>query len=203
MTKEIGRKQAVGVVAAIALSVAMLTVPVAAQGPDSNGESAVVVAHLAMPGPAANQMLLQRQGGQWLLYFDQGVKEGVAVVDVTTPNHPRVVEHAAWPGRTAEGQIQTAGNGLAISERPEGATVGQRPAAQRVNILDITDPQHPQVLQKFSGVTSVLADAEGNLIFIANGEGLWVVRHRTRQGAYARRHPCTSEAADMPEPDCY
>ena len=203
MVKGVTRNQVLGLVAAVALSVALLTVPLAAQGPDSNGQSAVIVAHLDMPAPAANQMLLQRQGGKWLLYFDQGDQRGVAVVDVTNPNHPRVVDHVAWPGRTAEGQIQTAGSGLAISERPEGATAGRRPASQKVNILDITDPRHPQVLQTFSGVTSVLPDAPRNLIFIANGEGLWIVRHRMGQGAYAARHLCTSEAALTPAPDCY
>jgi hypothetical protein len=203
MTRKSSVRHAAGTVAAIAFCAALLCAPLAAQGPDSNGQSAVVIAHLAMPGPAADQMLLQRQSGKWLLYFDQGDKQGVAVINVTAPNHPKVVSYAAWPGRTANGQLESAGSGLAISERPEAAMLGRRPATERVNVLDITDPQHPQVLQRFSGVTSVLPDAARNLIFIANGDGLWIVQHRIGQGAYAMRHLCTSEAALTPNPDCY
>jgi hypothetical protein len=74
---------------------------------------------------------------------------------------------------------------------------------QTVNVLDLTDPAHPQVLQTFFGVTSTLPDTARNLIFIANADGLWIVRHREGQSAYAMRHQCTSEAALDPEPDCY
>jgi len=203
MTNGIARRQAASVVAGVALSVVLLAVPLMAQGRDPNGQSAVIIAHLVLPGPAANQMLLQRQGGKRLLYVDQGAKQGVAVVDVTNPSHPGVVNHAAWPGRTADGQLQIVGSELAISERPETTTLSHSPASQRVNVLDVTDLQHPQVLQAFSWVTSILPDAARNLIFIANGEGLWIVQHRIEQGAYAMRHPCTSEAAETPEANCY
>jgi len=203
MRNGIVRKQAAGAVAIVVLSVAMVTTPLAAQGPDSNGQSALVITHLLLPGPAATQMLLERQGAKLLLYVDQGEKQGVAVVDVTTPSRPNMVNRAAWPGRTADGQVQVVGSGLAISELSEGAMLGRRPASQTVNVLDITDPAHPQVLQTFSGVTSILPATARNLIFIANGEGLWIVRHRVGQGAYAMRHLCTSEAALTAEPDCY
>ena len=202
MTKGIA-KQAGGVAAAVTFSVILLPVLLMAQGPDSNGESAVVIGHLAMPGPSANQMFLQRQVGKRLLYFDQGDKQGVAVIDITSPDHPRVVGHVAWPGHTANGQVENVGSGLAISERPDDGTLGHAPASQRVNVLDVTDLQHPQVLQTFSGVTSILSDVARNLIFIANSEGLWIVQHRIGQAAYAMRHPCTSEAAEMPEANCY
>jgi hypothetical protein len=72
-----------------------------------------------------------------------------------------------------------------------------------VNILDMTDPAHPQVLETFDGATSILPDTARNLIFIANAQGLWIVRNRVGQSAYAMRHQCTSEAAINPEPDCY
>ena len=202
MPKGIVRKKVAGLIAVVAFSAAMV-IPVAAQGPDSNGQSAVVIAHLPLPGPAAMQMLFERQGGKLLLYVDQGDKQGVAVVDVTTPSRPNMVHRAAWPGRTADGQMQVVGSGWAISELPEGAMLGQRPVSHTVNVLDINDLRHPQVLQTFSGVTSILPDSARNLIFIANDQGLWIVRHKVGQGAYAMRHLCTSEAALTPEPDCY
>ena len=202
MKKQAIQTRSVTVLAILICSLALTTTPLLAQAPDSNGQSAVIIAHVPLSGPSATQMLLQKQGARLFLYADQGDKQGVAVVDVTNPGHPSVVDRATWPGRTADGQVQTIGSGLAISEQAEGA-LSRRPVSQTLNILDITDPQHPQVLQTFSGVTSVLPDAGRNLIFIANGEGLWIVRHRVGQGAYALRHLCTSEAALTPEPDCY
>jgi hypothetical protein len=59
------------------------------------------------------------------------------------------------------------------------------------------------VLETFDGATSILPDTARNLIFIANAQGLWIVRNRVGQSAYAMRHQCTSEAAINPEPDCY
>lgn len=201
MPKKIARKQAT-VIAVVAFSVAMLTVSMAAQAPDSNGQSAVIVAHLPLSGPPARQMFLQRQGGRLFLYVDQGDVAGAAVVDVTKPSHPDVVSHATWPARVANGQEQNLGSGLAISEQPEG-TLSRQPKSETLNVLDVTDLKHPQILQTFYGVTSALPDAARNLIFVANGDGLWIVRHRVGQGAYAMRHLCTSEAALTPDPDCY
>lgn len=181
-----------------------LAIPTAAQAPDSNGESAVIVAHLSLPGPSVTQMFLQRQNGKQYLYMNQAQNQRT-VVDVTRPDHPSLASHAAGSSSAANGQVEPLASDLAVSEQPEGraAAVSKRPARETVNVLDTTDPMHPQVLQTFSGVTSILPDADRNLIFIANGEGLWIVRHRLTQGAYAQRHLCTSESALTPEPDCY
>lgn len=188
-------------VLAVVFCTAMLALPTAAQAPDSNGESAVIVAHLSLPAPSVTQMVLQKQNGKQYLYMNQGQ----IVVDVTRADHPSVVSHAAGPSRAANGQVEQLGSDLAVSEQPEGraAAVSKRPAHDTVNVLDTTDPLHPQVLRTFSGVTSILPDVDRNLIFIANNEGLWIVRHRVGQGAYAKRHLCTSESALTPEPDCY
>jgi len=204
MGKGIVRKQAVGAIAMVTFAVAMVTTPMVAQNPDSNGHSAAVIAHLPLPGPSATQMLLERQSGKLRLYVNQGA-QGVVVVDVTSPGRPSVIDRAAWPGRTANGQVQLLGSRLALSELPEGlpAAPGTPPAPRTVNILDTTDTAHPQVLRTFFGVTSILPDVDRNLIFIANAEGLWIVRHRVAQASYAMRHQCTSESAITPEPDCY
>jgi len=139
------------------------------------------------------------------LYVDQGRKQSVAVVDVTRPNRPSVVNHVAWPDRVADGEVQPLGSGMALSEAPETQTMasGTSRTPQTVSVLDLADPAHPQVLQTFSGVTSTLPDIARNLIFVANADGLWIVRNRVGQSAYAMRHRCTSEAALDPEPNCY
>jgi len=196
MRKKINRTAAT--ITIVLSCLALVAIPMAAQDSNMNGHSATVVAHLPLPGPSATQMLLQRQGSKLYLYVDQGGKQGVAVVDLTSPSHQSVVNHVGWPGRVADGEMQPLGSGLALSEAPETPH-----APQTVSVLDFADPAHPQVLQTFSGVTSTLPDIARNLIFIANADGLWIVRNRVGQAAYATRHRCRSEAALDPEPDCY
>jgi len=205
MRRVVVHKQVATAIAILSFCIALATTAMAAPGPDSNGHSAMVIGHLPLPGPSATQMLLQRQDGKLYLYVDQGGKENVAVVDVTSPSRPSVVNRVAWPSRLANGEVQPLGSGLALSEVPERQTMalGTSRTPQTVSVLDLADPAHPQVLASFSGVTSTLPDTARNLIFIANADGLWIVRHRVGQSAYAMRHQCTSEAALDPEPDCY
>jgi hypothetical protein len=204
MRSKVGTTLSAAAILAVVLSVATFAVCAAAQAADSNGESAEIVAHQPLSGHSVTQMFLQRQNGKQYLYVDQDGEQRV-VIDVTKADRPSVVRHTAEPRGAAIGQFEPLSSDLAISEQPQGqaVAVSRRPARETVNVLDTTDPVHPQVLQTFSGVTSILPDADRNLIFIANADGLWVVRHRVKQGAYAGRHLCTSESALSSEPDCY
>jgi hypothetical protein len=168
--------------------------------PDVNGRSATVIAHLALPGPPASQMLLRSQNGKEYLYLDQG-KQEISVVDVSNPRQPKLINRAAWPQQVAAGQLQLIGSGLAISENPQNQPALKAP--ENINILDLTNPAQPQVLAHFSGVTSVLPDNARNLVFLANANGLWIVHQRVTQKEYAREHECTSAAETNPMPDCY
>jgi hypothetical protein len=195
----------VAAIAVLAFCAAMATTSMAARGQDANGESATIAAHVPLPGPSATQMLLQRQEGKVYLYVEQGRNPNVAVVDVTNPSRPSLIQHVTWPSRLVDSQVQPLGAGLALAESPEGQVTsrGSSSRPQKVDIMDMTDPAHPQVLETIDRVTSILPDTARNLIFIANPQGLWIVRHRVGQRAYVMRHQCTSEAALNPEPDCY
>ena len=170
------------------------------KAPDRNGESANVIAHVPLSGPSATRMFTQYQDGRRYLYVDQGAVNGVTVIDVSRPSHPVVVRHTTWPNDSASGDVRFLGSDLAISEVP-AQTVNQAP--RTLNVLDVVDAGRPAVLQTFSGVTSVLSDQPRNLLYVANNDGLWILRHQVTQSAYAARHMCTSEDAIRPLPDCY
>jgi hypothetical protein len=51
--------------------------------------------------------------------------------------------------------------------------------------VNTTDPANPQTIQTFSGVTSVVADNARGLIYLSNGDGLWVVQAKQPQKADA------------------
>lgn len=188
----------------LALCVALVpSARAASRNADSNGDSANVVAHVPLSGPAAAQMILRRQGDRQYLYVDQGPEQGVTIVDVTRPSRARVVSHVGWPDGTRIDQLRSLGHGLALSESPQAKTASLRATPENLNVLDLRDPAHPHVLKSFQGVTSVLPDTSRNLIFVANKDGVWIVRHQMTQSAYAGRHMCTSEDWITPLPDCY
>ncbi len=190
--------------ALLALCVAMVpNARAASRRVDSNGDSAAMIAHIPLTGPAATQMILQRQGGKQYLYVNQGPEQGVTIVDVTRPSRASVVSHMDWPKGSKPGQLQTLGHGLALSTTPQARNASLRATPEKLNVLDLRDPAHPHVLKSFDGVTSVLSEPARNLIFVANKEGVWILRHQMTQSAYAGRHMCTSEDWITPLPDCY
>src|SRR5579872_1501354 len=177
------------------LATAGLLAPNALAKKNAATESATVIAHLPVQGSAVNNMFLQDDGSKHYLYLQQGQQEGFTVVDVSKPQKPNVVRHEAWKGTTEPGgRLQMVGGGIALAETPESAQNAStrhvvtpapnspKKPTQSVRILDLSDPKNPRTLQTFQGVTSILADDTRKLIYITNGEGLWVLRHkRTEQ----------------------
>jgi hypothetical protein len=200
--------------AAVVFLGAFLVAPAArAAGQASNPpaeEKAKVIGHLALPGIHVNQMFVQHEGKKDYLYLHRPNKRAFAVVDVTKPERPVLLEKAALQGPAREQVgVSEANPSLGIATTPEdgaGANGAQRAApsapivlpTETVKILDLSDPAHPRVLKTFTGVTSMLPDDGHKLIYVVNGEGLWIVRHRQSQPMPY----CTSEDALMQDPNC-
>ena len=65
--------------------------------------------------------------------------------------------------------LQMIGNGLALAETLNEPSA---PAVPRtINVLDISHPEHPQLIQSFTGVTALAASFDFNLLFLATNEG--------------------------------
>ena len=174
-------------------------------------ERIAVIAHLTLPGTSVSQMLLQQRGGKQYLSIQQASKPGLIVVDVTKADQPGVVSDVAVSASSEK--LEMIGSGLALSESPENSpgsmrhalvpakgqgTQGNGQTTESVRVLDLSDPKNPKTLQTFAGVTSVLADDRRQLIYIANGEGLWILRHIEKPSIPL----CDSEAVFSPIVDC-
>jgi hypothetical protein len=168
-------------------------------------EQAKVIAHLPLSGGAATNMFLQRQGRDQYLYVQQPGQQGFTVVDVSKPKHPKVIDHVP------QQEIAMLGSGLAITEKPQRAASSDKltPAIaegsrgggsvpEQVRVLDVSNPAHPKTVQTFNGVTSILPDDGRGLVYVANGDGIWILSHRQ----ILRRHMCSSEDAISVEPNC-
>ena len=168
--------------------------------------NAKVIAHLALSGASPRQMFLQQAGRKQYLYLQQPAQEGLTVVDVTKPTKPKIVSHVVGEDLTL------VSSGLAIAEKPaNSAAMGNSRAVEgaegardggsvpeSVRVLDVSDPAHPRPVQTFSGVTSVLPDDARGLIYVANGQGIWILSHQQ----VLRRHECSSSDAISFMPNC-
>jgi hypothetical protein len=169
---------------------------------------ATVIGHLALPQATGSQMLLQRQDRKNYLYVQQAGKQGFMVVDVSTPERPSLLRRTAESNQSTSGSLEMVSPNIAIAEAPERTpstlTSTNRPT-ETVRVLDLSDPHNPKTLETFTKVTSLLPDGGHGLIYLANNDGLWILRY-TRPALLEpsrKKPPCDSESAIMAmPPDC-
>jgi len=150
-------------------------------------------------------MFSLQEGGRQFLYVQQSPQQGVTVIDITKPERPKVVNQVHLENLTI------VSFGLAISETPKnpatwGASLGDGnaegspgdDALESVRVLDVSDPAHPRSVRDFDGVTSILQDSVRNLLYVANGAGVWIVSHQQ----VLRSHECSSSDTISPLPNC-
>jgi hypothetical protein len=159
-----------------------------------------VVAHMPLNGKPTRQMFLQQEGRKQYLYVRQDSQIGFTTFDVTKPERPRMVNHMPQQDLTMLnsrlGIAETPDSGPAVSSshlagRLEGSRGGGSTVPESVRVVDESDPAHPRTVQAFAGVTDFVRDDTRNLIYIANGDGIWILSHQQ----VLRRHPCSSSAA--------
>ena len=184
--------------------------------PTQPAEQVAVIAHLPLPGAPVRQMFVQQEGTKQYLYIQQASKEGFTIIDVTKPARPGIIKREAFPTTASSGRLQMVGSGIALAEVPDKASAsasarhelaptkgpgtpsGGQPT-ESLRVLDLSDPANPKTLQTFDGVTSVLADDGRRLIYITNGDGLWILNHKQERPPL---RPCGSEDAFSAIADC-
>ena len=169
---------------------------------------ATVIAHLPLPQATGNQMLLQKENGKNYLYVQQASKQGFMIVDVTKPDKPSLLQRTAQSSQATAGNLEMVSPDVAIAETPDkkpNTLTNSNHPTETVRVLDLSDPQNPKTLQEFNGVTSILPDGGHGIIYLANNEGLWILRYNRPAllEPARKKRPCDSEAEiqAMP-PDC-
>jgi hypothetical protein len=158
---------------------------------------AQVIAHMILKEAPGSEMLLQTKSDKQYLYIQKASKDGFTVVDVTKPSVPAFVKTSAASSEATSGKLEMVGPDVAIAAVPDKNAKGMLHSVE-------TPTQTIKVLQTFNNVTSTLQDPGRGLIYLANNEGLWILRH-ARPGITPskKKRPCGSEdaIASMP-PDC-
>ena len=192
-----------GLLAAIPLVAANTTKPKPAEVP------AKLIAHLPLSTRAGSEMVLQREGDKHYLYIEMASKTGFMVVNVSKPEFPALLDRQVKETDPTAGNLQMIGSDLGVASVPDRGTKGTsirsgNSPTQTVNILDLSDPAHPKIIQSFKNVSAMIGDAGRGIIYLANDEGLWVLKHQHALLAPAKeKKPCDSYSAiaAMP-PDC-
>jgi hypothetical protein len=190
--------------AVVLAALSLLIVPAAVakhRAANSPEQPATVIAHIALPGAPANQILSQERDGKQYLYLVRNSRKGFMVVDVTKPSQPNLLQRVAWPDSASAGRLQVVSGTLGLAEGSSlhSASAMAAPPPETVELLDLSDPANPRTIQSFSGVSSVFTDESHNLIYLTNAEGLWIVRSRPEKYVL---HPCTTADATNPMPSC-
>jgi len=192
------RKQASVALAALALFAAAMPGANANYRSSTPADQAVtLIAHLDLPGGSVSQLALQERDGEQYLYVQQASREDFVLVNVTNPSRPGVINRTASPNNASAGRLQFVSGQLALGDRRDTgpAASDSSSSARTVKVLNMSDPANPRTILSFAGVTSTLADDARNLIYVTNGEGLWVLRNNQALAAAAKQHACTSDAA--------
>lgn len=130
-----------------------------------------VIAHFSLSGGPVVQL---SSGVHWrrnYLYLSHGSGNPVTILDVTDPTTPKPSGTLDLPKQQADGNVSAAvGSAVLVSSSTAA------PVPQTVTILSFADAEHPQVVQQFSQVTSMLKDPSRGLIYLTNPQGLWVLR---------------------------
>jgi hypothetical protein len=169
---------------------------------------ATVIAHLPLPQASGSEMMLQKEHGKQYLYVQQAARPGYMVVDVSHPDAPALLKRAAGSNQATEGDLTMVTPNVAIAEAPEKTSetlTSTKHLTETVRVLDLSDPKEPKTLETFTNVTSTLADGRHGLLYVANNDGLWILRysHPWRFEPAKTKPPCTSDAElqAMP-PEC-
>jgi len=173
-----------------ATSILAFTRILAAQSrvPQYSQEQVKVAGYLDLQGMPVKQILQQQRGEKGYLFLRRADKNAFAIVDVTNAAKPVLLDRNALPEPTGENiSLPPSGSTLAIAfvpDRRSGSTAAaSAPSAanlptETVRLIDLSDPQHPNTVRTFEGVTSVAIDDSRKLVFLANNGGLWIVSHR-------------------------
>jgi hypothetical protein len=188
--------------AALVLLAVFLARPAGASADSSNPSKpqAKIVAHLPLSGDRATRIFLRQQGKTRYLYIQRVSQQGFTVIDV------ELVARVPLETRTVMG------SGLLVTETPNKSSLatplhttqkadnGHEYSVdpESIHVLDVSDSAHPLTVGTFTGVTSVLTDDVRGLIYVANGDGIWILSHRDP----LRGHECSSSDATSPIPNC-
>jgi hypothetical protein len=154
-------------------------VPSIAQHTKQTSEEEIrVLANLPLQEIKVNQMFVKEWDSKVYLYLHQPKEDVYALVDVTKPEKPTLVNRTALKGTAPEGPVGDSPLAITATQEGSGQAATAELPTQTINFVDMTNPKGLKTVKAFKGVTSMYSDDSRKLVYLVNGEGLWIVSHR-------------------------
>ena|SRR5271155_3807505 len=129
-----------------------------------------VVAHVELSGGPATRMLLVKRNRKEYLLLGFDSPSHVAMLDVSKPSQPRTVDAVAGAAGAPVTELKVVSDTLTLfgtSDAESAASAG------------------PEEIRSLSGVTAFVKDKAHGLIYVTNGEGLWILKTKQKADADA------------------
>lgn len=141
--------------------------------PNAAQDGIEVVAHLPLTSGPVTHFVHTKHHRRDYLYAESAGGRSVTLLDVTDVSRPAILsmEDPSWGNAnlvTAAGTAALVAEGSA--KTPEVLT------GKTFRIVSFADPQHPAVKQEFPNVSAFGRDDSRGLIFLANPQGVWILR---------------------------
>jgi len=163
---------------ALGLLTTVLLVSTGASAKEHKGKGSAnqahVVAHISFSGLSSVDMSLQKRANdKYYLYVQHSRGQGISIIDISKPAHPKAVGAIPWPDTAVSGRMNLTGD-LAIIAESEIAPTQNSTSNGDLVLWDLSNPAAPREVQEFTGVVKWLQE-ERNFVYVLNGDGLWVV----------------------------
>jgi hypothetical protein len=134
-----------------------------------------VISHFPLAHGPVEQLLATQHYGRHYLYA-QRADGRVTVIDITNATAPSRVANVEYPSSQESDNLLALTSTVALVG---GSAGGGGP--RDIRIVNLADPAHPTVAREFKGVTAVGRDSQRGLVFLANHDGVWILRQRFAQ----------------------
>lgn len=139
---------------------------------ESDKDEIQVAGHVAVTGGPVRRFLLTEHYSRAYLYAERDGGRAITLLDVTQASQPFVIADVSSAPANANNLMLAAGTAALVSSA--AAQPGQ--SEQTIRIMDLSDPKNPRIAREFTGVTAVGRDDRRGLVYVANGEGIWILQ---------------------------
>jgi hypothetical protein len=148
------------------------------QKDDAQKDEIQVVGHIPLTAGPVLRFFTTRHYSSDYLYAEREAGGGMTLIDVTNTSRPAVLSNVPSPASGAGSLEAVAGTSALVTSGPAAAAPT---ATQTVRIVDLSDPRNLKVPREFTGVTAIGRDDRRGLVFIANTEGIWILKQHLAQ----------------------
>jgi hypothetical protein len=151
-------------------AIAIATIGIAAAGPvvhatPNSDKPTNVVAHVQLSGGPRTRMLLVKKDGKEYLLVGLDSPASVAVFDVSNPGQPRTIDITSGVGGSPTAEVKFVADTLTLFGGSDAGTASSSKSNE---------------MRSFSGVTASMKDKARGLIYVTNGDGLWIVKTKQK-----------------------